>query len=126
MPIHTIKNGTMEYLVADGIAAPHAFTTRLGGVSTGYLASLNLTLHRGDTLENVAENYDRMSKNIGFDPEKLVLAHQVHGDAVRMVTEKDCRGFDHHLYPECDGLITNTPRCDPGGIHRRLYPHFAP
>ena len=109
MPIHTIKNGTMEYLVADGIAAPHAFTTRLGGVSTGHLASLNLTLHRGDTLENVAENYARLSKNIGFDPEKLVLAHQVHGDVVRVVTEKDCRGLDHHLYPECDGLITNTP-----------------
>jgi YfiH family protein len=25
------------------------------------------------------------------------------------VTEADCRGLDHHNYPECDGLVTNTP-----------------
>lgn len=109
MAIHTMKNGTMEYLVAEGIAVPHAFTTRLGGVSTGHLASLNIALHRGDRSENVAENYARLGKTIGFDPQKLVLAHQVHGDAVRVVTEEDCLGLDHHQYPECDGLITNTP-----------------
>ena len=109
MAIHTMKNGTMEYLVAEGIAVPHAFTTRLGGVSTGHFASLNIALHRGDRSENVAENYARLGKTIGFDPQRLVLAHQVHGDAVRVVTEEDCLGLDHHQYPECDGLITNTP-----------------
>ncbi len=109
MAIHTIKNGTMEYLVADGIAVPHGFTTRLGGVSEGHLASLNIALHRGDLPENVAENYARLAKTVGFEAEKLVMAHQVHGDVVRAVTESDCLGLDHHLYPECDGLITNTP-----------------
>lgn len=109
MAIKTVKRGTMEYLAADGIAAPHAFTTRLGGVSAGHLASLNIALHREDKPENVAENYAYLAKTIGFDLEKLVLAHQVHGDTVQMVTEKDCRGIDHHLYPECDGLITATP-----------------
>lgn len=109
MAIRTIKNGTMEYLAAAGIGVPHAFTTRFGGVSGGHLSSLNLALHRGDAPENVAENYARLAHALPFDPGKLVLAHQVHGDAVRAVTEKDCRGLDHHLYPECDGLITNTP-----------------
>lgn len=109
MAIKTVKCGTMEYLVADGIAVPHGFTTRLGGVSRGDCAGLNIALHRGDSPDNVAENYARLGKIIGFGPEKLVLAHQVHGDAVRAVTEKDCLGLDHHLYPECDGLITNTP-----------------
>lgn len=109
MPIHTMKNGTMEYLVAEGISVPHAFTTRLGGVSTGHLAGLNIALHRGDRPENVAANYALLAEIIGFDCQKLVLAHQVHGDAVRVVTEEDCLGLDHHLYPECDGLITNTP-----------------
>lgn len=108
MAIHTIKKDAMEYLVAERIAVPHAFTTRLGGVSTGHLAGLNLGLHRGDRPANVAENYARLAKTIGFDGEKLVLAHQVHGDAVRVVTEADCLGLDHQLYPECDGLITNT------------------
>ena len=109
MAIHTIKNGTMEYLVAEGIAVPHAFTTRLGGVSSGYLASLNLGMHRGDCPENVTENYERLAKTMGFAPEKLVLTHQVHGDMVRVVTQQDCAGIDHRCYPECDGLITNTP-----------------
>lgn len=109
MPIQTVTTGTMEYLVAEGIAVPHAFTTRAGGVSAGHLASLNIALHRGDAPENVVENYARLAKTIGFDMEKLVLAHQVHTDVVRIVTERDCMGLDHHLYPECDGLITNTP-----------------
>lgn len=109
MPIHTMKNGTMEYLVADGIAVPHAFTTRLGGVSEGYLASLNLGMNRGDENENVEKNYAILEETIGFDAKKLVLANQVHGDDVRVVTAADCRGLDHRAYPACDGLITNTP-----------------
>lgn len=109
MPIHTIKKGTLEYLTAEGISAPHAFTTRLGGVSKGHLSSLNLTLHRGDTPENVEENYRILACAVGFDPRKLVLTRQVHGNIVRVVTEGDCKGLDHHRYPECDGLVTNAP-----------------
>ena len=109
MAIHTMKNGTMEYLVADGISVPHGFTTRLGGVSRGHLASLNLTLHRGDDPACVEDNYRRLSEAVGFDLQKLVLTRQVHGDQIRVVTEKDCQGLDHHQYPACDGLITNTP-----------------
>lgn len=109
MTIHTIKKGTMEYLVAEGITVPHGFTTRLGGVSRGHLASLNIALHRGDEEENVAKNYEILGQTIGFDPENLVLAHQIHGDTVRVVTKADCLGLDHHRYPPCDGLITNTP-----------------
>jgi YfiH family protein len=109
MPIHTMKIGTMEYLVADGIAAPHCFTTRLGGVSTGHLASLNLGMNRGDMPENVVRNYQILEEAIGFDVQKLVLANQVHGDVVRAVTSADHRSLDHRDYPACDGLITNTP-----------------
>ena len=56
MSIHTIKAGQLEYLTAEGITAPHCFTTRLGGVSTGIFDSLNLSLSRGDTEANVIEN----------------------------------------------------------------------
>ena len=48
MSIHTIKKGTLEYLAAEGISAPHAFTTRLGGVSRDHLFGLNLAMHKGD------------------------------------------------------------------------------
>ena len=38
--IQTIHKGSLEYLAAEGISVPHAFTTRMGGVSEGYLDSL--------------------------------------------------------------------------------------
>ena len=57
MGIRTVKTGTLEYLVADGISAPHCFTTRLGGVSKPPVDSLNLGWNRGDTPENVTKNY---------------------------------------------------------------------
>ena len=56
--IQTKKQGNLEYLTADNISAPHCFTTRYGGVSEGYLSSLNLGIHRGDKPENVRKNYD--------------------------------------------------------------------
>lgn len=108
--LETIKNGTLEYLTAPNIAAAHAFTTRLGGVSEGHLASLNLGAHRGDTMENVSENYRILGNALGFSPDKLVLANQIHTDIVRIVTEKDCKNsLSHRDYPECDALVTNTP-----------------
>ena len=105
-----IKKGELEYLTAENIAAAHAITTRLGGVSEGYLSSLNLGMHRGDNPKNVAENYRILGKALGFSPEKLVLANQIHTDTVRVVTEADCIGsLSHRDYPECDALVTNTP-----------------
>ena len=102
--------GDLEYLAAENISVPHAFTTRVGGVSEGYLSSLNLGLHRGDDPENVRENYNRLAKSVGFDVKNLVLANQTHSDIVRVVTDKDCIGsLSHRDYPECDGLVTNTP-----------------
>ena len=109
MAIITNRFGTMEYLTAEGISVPHGFTTRLGGVSTGVLSSLNLGLHRGDDPENVRENFRRLTAAMGTTPEHLVMTWQVHGDAVRRVGSKDANGIDHRNYPQCDGLITNEP-----------------
>ena len=104
----TMDKGQLT-IQAENISAPHGFTTRLGGVSRGYLESLNLGMHRGDKPENVAENYRRLGEAIGFSTEKLVLANQVHSDIVRVVTEADCLGsLSHRDYPECDALVTNT------------------
>ena len=105
----TITKGTMEYLAAENISAAHGFTTRRGGVSEGCFRSLNLTHHRGDSRENVEENLRRLGAAIGFSPENLVLTRQTHTDIVRVVTGADRRGTDHREYPECDGLVTNTP-----------------
>lgn len=109
MPIVTKKVGKLEYLTAQGITVPHCFTTRLGGVSQGYLSSLNIGMHRGDLPENVAKNHEILADALGYDVKKSVLSHQIHTDTVRVVTEADCMGLDHHAYPECDALVTNVP-----------------
>ena len=109
MAVITHKIGTLEYLAAEGISVPHCFTTRLGGVSTGVLSSLNLGNHRGDPAENVEENYRILGRAVGFAPEQLVLTRQIHSNIVRHVTNRDAAGLDHRDYPECDALITNTP-----------------
>ena len=107
--ILTKKQGTLEYLTAEGIPVPHGFTTRLGGVSTGTQYSLNLAVGRGDSMENVEENLRRLGRAVGFAPEKLVMTLQVHSDIVRVVTDADHVGLCHRDYPRCDGLVTNTP-----------------
>lgn len=107
--METIKKGTLEYLRAENIPVPHAFTTRFGGVSTGINASLNLALNSQDTLENVETNLRILADALGFDPEKLIMTRQIHSCLVRVVTEKDHLTLCHRDYPACDGLVTNTP-----------------
>lgn len=110
MALTTIQNGALEYITSPNIAVPHCFTTRCGGASGGYLGSLNLGAHRGDTMENVAKNYAILANALQFSPDKLVLANQIHTDIVRVVTGEDCVGsLSHRDYPECDALVTNTP-----------------
>jgi YfiH family protein len=109
MALNTVIQGKLEYLAAQNICVPHCFTTRRGGVSSGIFDSLNIALHGGDSEENVAKNLEILSKAIGFDLNKLVLTRQIHSDIVRVVTHTDHIGIDHHAYPNCDALVTNTP-----------------
>ena len=109
MAIITKINGNLEYLAAESISVPHCFTTRYGGVSTGTQSSLNLAVGRGDSEENVERNLRILAEELQFDPEKYVMTHQIHSDIVRVVTDADCRGLLHRAYPDCDGLVTNTP-----------------
>ncbi len=107
MSLKTIKKGSLEYLTALDLDVPHAFTTRLGGVSDGVFASLNIAMHRGDDTQNVEKNFEILANALNFDVNDLVLTRQTHSDIVRGVTKADAKGLDHHRYPECDALITN-------------------
>lgn len=109
MSFENIKIGQLEYLMADNIAVPHGFTTRLGGVSQGYLSSMNIGMHRGDLTENVEENFRILADGIGFKTRNLVLTRQIHTDIIRKVSRSDSWGLNNHDYPECDGLISNDP-----------------
>ena len=110
MAIITQTQGTLEYLVAQEISAPHAFTTRLGGVSTGIYASLNLSISREDDRENVLENYRRIGQILGFSPEDVVNARQIHSDIILQVTRQHTGMLlQPDASPQGDGLITNEP-----------------
>ena len=110
MSIQTKTIGKLEILVAEGISAPHCFTTRLGGVSTGHLASLNIGPGRGDDIANVVENYRILGDVLGFVPEDVVIPRQTHSCIVRRVTGADRgTGLFREKLPECDALITDEP-----------------
>lgn len=97
-------------MIAENISAPHGFTTRFGGVSSGYLDSLNIGTRRGDDPQNVLENYRILGRELDFQPENLVLTRQTHTDIVLAVDESyRGRGLFSEDLPQCDGLITNTP-----------------
>lgn len=89
----------------------HGFSTRLGGVSSGCYASMNLRINSEDSRDNVIENFRRIAEAIGFDEKKLVLTHQTHTTNIRVVTEGDAgKGlFQERDYSDIDGLVTNVP-----------------
>ena len=89
----------------------HGFSTRLGGVSRGDCTSMNLSFARGDSEEDVRENYRRLAAAVGFSPEQIVCSDQTHTTNVRVVTEAD-RGKGISIprdYTDVDGLVTNVP-----------------
>lgn len=89
----------------------HAFSTREGGVSEGEFRSMNLGFRRGDTDENVRENYRRFCAAVGFPPGKLVASSQDHHTFLRRVTSKEAGiGIDKPRDMESvDGLCTDEP-----------------
>jgi YfiH family protein len=66
-------------LEADLPGARVAFSTRLGGVSSGPFESLNLGVLTNDRPEAVLENRRRLSAALGLEPANVVIGRQVHG-----------------------------------------------
>ncbi len=87
----------------------HAFSTRLGGVSTGEFNSMNMSFNRGDSDENVTQNYKRLCAAIGTNYKNLTASAQDHHTYVRKVTAAE-RGIGIYRprdMESVDGLITN-------------------
>ncbi len=87
----------------------HAITTRHGGSSEGFYASLNLGFYVGDKLGNVCENRQTIARNLGYNAENLTCAQQTHGANIEIVTRKNCgRGaLDwQSAIPSTDALMT--------------------
>jgi len=102
------SNGVV-YMTSPNITATHAFTTRLGGVSTGIYESMNLAQRADDNFDNVRENYNRLCLALGITTDDIVCSTQVHGTHIRAVTKKNRGGLFKPNTNQADGLITNTP-----------------
>ncbi|RKJ40521.1 peptidoglycan editing factor PgeF [Acutalibacter sp. 1XD8-33] len=115
--------GNMELELQDGVGVlrftpwkdlpfvNHAFSTRLGGISQKEFAAMNLGFGRGDSEENVSENYRRFCAAAGLDPESLVCGTQVHKTDIRRVDQSH-RGlgiWTRNDTESADGLCTNAP-----------------
>lgn len=89
----------------------HGFSTRIGGVSEGDCAEMNLSFTRGDKEEAVKENFRRMGRAIGVRPEQMVFTVQTHTTNVREVSAEDPgNGYGRRIaYTDVDGLVTNRP-----------------
>ena len=118
MAFLTHQHGELVYHTSDILengGIRHGFSTRLGGVSQGYRASLNF---RGsgpdpDSRENVLENYRRFCQALGTDVQDVVQSQQVHEGTVRHVTAADRgKGLFAATDFTADALVTDEPGLD--------------
>lgn len=91
--IHPAGLATWQSPLLASLGVRHAFSTRLGGVSSGPFATLNLGNPGGapqeDPLENLRENYRRLEQAIGCPPHtRRAWVMQVHGRRVELISSE--------------------------------------
>ena len=97
------------FLKSQKLRSPHAFSTRLGGVSTlAHTKEMNLAFFRGDENEVVLKNLERFAAEVGFDPQNVISLPQIHSNTVYKVGREDA-GQGYYLREnirEGDGYVT--------------------
>jgi YfiH family protein len=105
------KGGVVFYRSAmlDRLGVPHAFSTRLGGVSLAPFDTLNLGNPTGcdqrDSDEHLAENYRRLHAAADLADRRRIWVFQSHGPRVVEVAS----GVETGAAVLADGLITAQP-----------------
>jgi YfiH family protein len=111
------ESGGLRLLEADlGGGARAAFTTRLGGVSEGDFASLNLGLLTDDDGAAVVENRSRLAHALERNPESIAIGRQVHGaELAGHEGRQDPSPFAEpgSPIPEVDGHFTDSSEIAP-------------
>ena len=108
IPDTSVTYITFDNLEQTGIIR-QGFSTRLGGVSEGEFASMNLSFARNDDPQAVMENYRRFTAIMDCTPDDVVASHQTHTTNVRRVSSADKgKGVTREKdYSDIDGLITD-------------------
>jgi polyphenol oxidase len=110
----------MEWREASGVrwleaklpGATAAFSTRVGGTSKAPFDGLNLGVFTDDDAATVVENRQRLAVGLGFAPERVTIARQVHGAEVAWhAGPQDPSPFAEpgQPIPEVDGHATDRP-----------------
>ena len=82
----------------------HGFLGRIGGVSQGIAAGLNVGLGSGDDPAHITENRRRAVMAVAPDAQ-LATAYQIHSAQVATVTE----AWPDDQRPQADALVTDRP-----------------
>lgn len=91
-----------HYTIADGVVA--FSSTRQGGVSEGNYAAFNVNYYCGDHPAHIAENKQRLCKQLGIDESHLVYPHQTHQTEVRVIDEAFLSLSDEDRQPLLEGI----------------------
>ena len=83
----------------------HGFFTRVGGLSKGIYAGLNVGLGSDDQKRDVFTNRDIVKRKMKADV--LCSAYQVHSSTVSVITG---RAWDVDNAPDCDAIVTNQEK----------------
>jgi YfiH family protein len=109
--VQTVVRDGVTLLETAGNGWRACFSTRLGGVSQGDYAELNVSFAVGDDAGHALENRRRLGRAAGFDAAALVAARQVHGVRVAAVSAaargSGARGPGDAL-ADTDGLMTDS------------------
>lgn len=102
-------NGVVYYVSPrlESLGVPHAFSTRVGGISPPPFDSLNLGNPNGcavqDNYARIYQNYNLLQSAVGCTERKRCWIHQVHGGRVILIP----RGGDFESGAKADAMVTD-------------------
>lgn len=86
----------------------HAFTTRIGGNSLGYLSSQNYGLNSGDSIENVKNNLKLLINSLGIEKATIIRSRQLHSSEAYFITCDNLKDYKGKIQAgPIDSLVTD-------------------
>lgn len=106
-----INNNILTSTALNTPGTRHAFSTRLGGISTNpHTREMNTAPGRGDSDDTVRANIGILAEAVGCSAGDVVCTHQIHSKLLRYVTAANRgEGVTRSAERECDGFYTDSP-----------------
>lgn len=119
-----LKDGVEFYTfnIFDNLNLKHCFTTKIGGVSEGTTATLNLAFRKKDSDEIVLENYKRVCDAVGLSYEGIVIPKQQHTNNIKIIDRSEIGLLNNNSLDNTDGIMTN----EKGIVLTTLYADCVP